>query len=205
MFSRVRVPETASNTPPGRAKTERDKLRTREKSGFRRRLKLSHPSHPAPPSQTVSQIPYCLTVSNRLTNPILPHRLKPSHKSQTVLTVSNRLTNPILPHRLKPSHKSHTASPSQTVSSSCPTVSNRLTNPILPHRLKPSHKSHLPHRLKLSHPSHPAPPSQTVSQIPNCLIVSNRLTPATEECGHARLRRHHSKRVYTNLTPRSPQ
>ena len=85
--------------------------------------------------------------------------------------VSNRLTNPKLPHG----------------------VSNRLTNPILPHR------------LKLSHPSHPAPPSQTVSQIPNCLIVSNRLTPATEECGHARLRRHHSKRVYTNLTPRSPQ
>ena len=176
MFSRVRVPETASNTPPGRAKTERDKLRTREKSGFRRRLKLSHPSHPAPPSQTVSQIPYCLTVSNCLISLILPHRLKPPHKS-------------------------HTASPSQTVSqisnclivSNCPTVSNRLTNPILPHRLKPSH------------PSHPAPPSQTVSQIPNCLIVSNRLTPATEECGHARLRRHHSKRVYTNLTPRSPQ
>ena len=152
MFSRVRVPETASNTPPGRAKTERDKLRTREKSGFRRRLKLSHPSHPAPPSQTVSQIPYCLTVSNRLTNPILPHRLKPSHKSHTVssqtvsqicLTVSNRLTNPILPHRLKPSHKSHTASPSQTVSQIpyCLTVSNCLIRPILPHRLKPSHKS----------------------------------------------------------------
>ena len=118
-----------------------------------------------------------------------------SEASQTVSSVSNCLIRPILPHRLKPSHKSHTASPSQTVSQIpyCLTVSNRLTN------LK------LSHRLKLSHPSHPAPPSQTVSQIPNCLIVSNRLTPATEECGHARLRRHHSKRVYTNLTPRSPQ
>ena len=109
--------------------------------------------------------------------------------------VPNCLIRPILPHRLKPSHKSHTASPSQTVSQIpyCLTVSNCLTNPILPHRLKPSHKSHT------------ASPSQTVSQISNCLIVSNRLTPATEECGHARLRRHHSKRVYTNLTPRSPQ
>ena len=149
MFCRVRVPETASNTPPERAKTERDYLRTREKRG------VPEASQTVSPSQTVSSVPSCPTVSNRLTNPILPHRLKPSHKSQATspsqtvssvsycLTVSNRLTNPILPHRLKPSHKSHTASPSQTVSQIpyCLTVSNCLIRPILPHRLKPSHKS----------------------------------------------------------------
>ena len=160
MFSRVRVPETASNTPPGRAKTERDKLRTREEK------------------RDFGGVPNCLTVSNCLIRPILPHRLKPSHKSHTAspsqtvsqipycLTVSNRLTNPKLPHRLKLSHRSHTVSPSQTVSQIpyCLTVSNRLTNPILPHRLKPSHKSHT------------ASPSQTVSSVPSCPTVSNRLT-----------------------------